>query len=352
MRAVLWSFRIFMGRDHYRRPLTTYDSEYWHDDCRVKLHFGEIPSEVIAAWRARRETFQRYMGVQDPDEAELPEQWTSNEVFTTVQARLAVEVRESESHHPLAGDFFWYSFADMRRIREEIAGRIPDALDDGAAAAYRNLGPTLMYRAAEGQGGLFVEAEGRPLSALMHERALGGRGVSVRPASELPTSNPLPDASAGRSALAVGRWVSRMYEESDPFKGFLWAYAGLEVAINKTLSRVDRNRVTDALSRAGGDAPISGGPCIRELIWPSAFKESQGTDPARDPQRNLSFGFAMLSLLTDPKRADEDVATFKSLQAHRNRIHGERIDEEEAERLKGEVTSLLRRYAYHYLNLE
>lgn len=189
-----------------------------------------------------------------------------------------------------------------------------------------------MYRAAEGQGGLFVEAEGRPLSALMHERALGGRGVSVRPASELPTSNPLPDASAGRSALAVGRWVSRMYEESDPFKGFLWAYAGLEVAINKTLSQVDRNRVTDALSRAGGDAPISGGPCIRELIWPSAFKESQGTDPARDPQRNLSFGFAMLSLLTDPKRADEDVATFKSLQAFRNRIHGERIDEEEAER--------------------
>lgn len=131
MRAVLWSFRIFMGRDHYRRPLTTYDSEYWHDDRRVKLHFGEIPSEVIAAWRARRETFQRYMGVQDPDEAELPEQWTSNEVFTTVQARLAVEVREIESHHPLAGDFFWYSFADMRRIREEIAGRIPDALDDG-----------------------------------------------------------------------------------------------------------------------------------------------------------------------------------------------------------------------------
>lgn len=60
----------------------------------------------------------------------------------------------------------------------------------------------------------------------------------------------------------------------------------------------------------------------------------------------------MLSLLTDPKRADEDVATFKSLQAFRNRIHGERIDEEEAERLKGEVTSLLRRYAYHYLNLE
>jgi hypothetical protein len=349
--ATLWSFRIFTGKDYYHRPLPTFQTEYERAGCRISLQFGEIPSEVIAAWKARRETFQRYIGNDEPEEAELPEQWTTQEVFTTVRAHLPIEVSEIEPDHPLASKFFWYSFADMHRIREEVAGRIPDALDDGSASAYKSLGSKFMYGVAEGQGGLFVEAEGKPLSALMHERALGGRGISTRPVSELPTENPLPVASAGRGALAVGRWVSRMYEEPDPFKGFLWAYAGLEVAINRTVSQVDRNRVTEALHRMEGDAPLAGGPCIRELIWPSAFKDSQGADPARDPQRNTSFGFAVLSLLTDPEHADDDVATFKSVQAFRNRIHGERIDEEEAERFRRDAISLFRRYAYHYLNL-
>ena len=56
-------------------------------------------------------------------------------------------------------------------------------------------------------------------------------------------------------------------------------------------------------------------------------------------------------LAPTPECADNDVATFKSLQAFRNRIHGERIDEEEAEQFQRDAISLLRRYAHHYLNL-
>ena len=129
----------------------------------------------------------------------------------------------------------------------------------------------------------------------------------------------------------ASRWLwAALAEDEDRLRRFLFAFFGLEVLVNKTWSRVK----TAVISELSADL---GGFPVEELMWPT------GRDESYTPERNLTFKFTLLAVALSRPTAPEDVATFKTLAAARNKLaHGAA---ESIELLpSNETISLLRRY--------
>lgn len=164
----------------------------------------------------------------------LPPASITDEVFTSVVASVTIELQESESAHPQEPDFFWYSFAHLHEMRVDFDRQLTNALDLVTAEAFRHLGPDYLQGQLAHQKLFAIAGERRPMSTFIDERALGVGPILHLSGEKLPKENPLEVTTGSRRADGVvGKWISLMYEEDDPQKGFLWAYAGLEVCIRK-----------------------------------------------------------------------------------------------------------------------
>lgn len=108
----------------------------------------------------------------------------------------------------------------------------------------------------------------------------------------------------------IGQWNLNAYNEDDPFRRFLWSYAGLEGVVD-AIANSGRGAMTKSLSERSG----LGEGVISELLWPPDVRES-------DPNRSLRFRFALTAALLSPETADSDVDIFIELNRYRNGVHG------------------------------
>jgi len=134
---------------------------------------------------------------------------------------------------------------------------------------------------------------------------------------------------------SLGRWFSAASNEVDPFKRFMWAYAGLEVLASKAES-LFRDDIIAQIS----SAPAQGLTAMsaRQLLYPVP------SDDAKDPWRSIVFKFAALTVALGGESTDRDLEQFVRINKFRNRIHGQRIDEDLAETEASIAVDLLRKY--------
>jgi hypothetical protein len=190
---------------------------------------------------------------------------------------------------------------------------------------------------------LFLTAPGKPAQGLLETRVTG-RAIHFGDLSDVPVATIQAlkevDFANMRAVEALGRWLALAQTEADPFKKFLWAFAGLEVA-SKKLAGVTKGQLVSGLVFTVGENHIAG-DALREIVWPSPGTANDAIE--RDPQRNTVFYFATMALICFPEAANRDVVAFKQLQGLRNKIHGSYLGIDEARRGADESIVLLRRY--------
>jgi hypothetical protein len=305
----------------------------------LKVHFGPIEQEVVRAigiYDVGRnvildsifgrpggsgDTSAQFFSSRDAeidavvDSYQLPEEWTKPEIlYTTITASRQIK---------LPGDFdalprhYW--------LRDDIAKSLTKYESEAEAVLgfavarmmlgppYRLSGPT--FRECPR---FFVAMEGRELSPVIS--LSGSATATVGHASWDDAIIPLTDRPFGlnetvppKAFEAIGRmgqWHLLAYNESDPFRRFLWSYIGLEGIVD-AVSHAGR----DALSRSMSKQYQLGENVISDLLWPPDVRDT-------DPNRSVRFRFAIAAAPLSPETATEDVAVFAKINSFRNNIHG------------------------------
>lgn len=129
------------------------------------------------------------------------------------------------------------------------------------------------------------------------------------------------------------RWLAAAYTEEDTVLRFMFGFLGLEVLVDKMLSRT--GTIREKILCEFQESPYP----IKELLWPSASDENKD----QWPDRNLVFKFAALASVVRKASAIDDTNRFKKFHKFRNElVHGniENVDSLPAK----EVIVLLREY--------
>lgn len=314
-------------------------------DEDLAIDLGPVPAEILDAQVHLMPVLEHLMARSKPVEpTEPPHAWTRpTEFYTSVRARKTIDAPVKEGG--VDDLYFWYKYEAVEKALNDWKSRAHDILDGATAILLAHFGAGLLDETLH-TSRAFITAEAKP-----------GQPIPLFKAGALRVSqHRLPDASlmakfeqlatAGFppakviQGAAIGRWFSLAKEERDPVKQFMWAYAGLEVAASKFASRL-RPSLASRLVYNDGASEISG-TAVSELVWPTTLADDK---QGLFPERNIVFKFSTLSLSYFPESANEDVKHFKTLNRFRNRIHGERIDPDDAEEMARMAVRLLTRYA-------
>lgn len=246
---------------------------------------------------------------------QLSEEWRDPaRLYCAIYAARSIDIPERDVG-PMK--HFWLSrdmSADLVRKHE---GDAEEAVGYAVArlllaAPFRHTGPV-----HPGSPRLYVESDGRQptLPVCIH----GSAHATVGRHSWQPTVDALEGVSLNqgtgspianlRAIGAIGKLYLMAYNESDPFKRFIFAYSGLEAVANGL-----GERVREHLSGRLDEVTAWGRSTIRDLIWPEDVRDT-------DPNRSVRFRFAAVAAALSPATAEADVATFAKINKARNVIH-------------------------------
>lgn len=339
MRARIWNFRIFTAKQYYRGAGSIILDRNFavKDSSTLRVTIGKIPQEITFAHSTTNPVLEMFLSRgSSVSPRPLPASWTTKgELYTSILIAREVEIAEDPENASF--DYFWYDWREADAFLQSFGESARTALDVATGRLVELIGVDLIDGMLH-DSRTFIEAAGKPVQPLPVLRFGNPRVVTMRPKGELQIKEVenLGSSMSGDTALveSVGRWYALALGESDPFKQFMWAFAGLEVIVTKTAKRW-RNEVLEVLGSGGAvDQTIAA-----ELLWPNAG------DDSKDPWRNLAFKFALMALALSSVTAKSDVAEFKQIQSFRNKIHGQYIDEALVSSKASAALGLLRKYA-------
>lgn len=308
------SFRAGPILDEVARSIAVYDKGR---SVYLNYLFGSGVSGVSAD-SSLEEIFERrdseISGVVDA--YSLPEDWRRpGGLYSTVIVSRSIKVDLSRC---IPTRYFWlseeYSIDLLKKYVtpvEEMVGLVVARML--LAPPFRMTGPVY-----DGVPRFMVSVPGReptpPVRLSLSAKATVGRSTWEH-AEESLRARPLgfeTDISSQKikAISRIGQWNLNAYNEEDPFRRFLWSYAGLEGVVD-AVANAGRGAMAQSLSARSG----LGENVISELLWPRDVRES-------DPNRSLRFRFALTAALLSPETADDDVETFAELNRYRNGVHG------------------------------
>lgn len=246
---------------------------------------------------------------------QLEEEWRDrSRLYCTVHASREIEIPD-EQVGPVS--HFWHAKAFSSELAKQHEGDAEEAVGYAVsrlliAAPYRHTGPI-----HPGSPRLYLESDDRNPTLLL---SMGGSAkATVGRSSWQPTLDALDsiDLNQGsdtpmkdlRLLGAIGKLYLMAYNESDPYKRFIFSYSGLEAIANGLGERV-REQVQSRLSESSG----LGEATVNELIWPKDVRDT-------DPNRPVRFRFAAVAAALSPDTAETDVTTFAKVNKARNSIH-------------------------------
>lgn len=252
---------------------------------------------------------------RDIQNYELSEEWKDPaRLYCTIYAARSIKIPDENT---LPTKHFWLLKGASADLVKKHEGDAEEAVGYAVArlliaAPYRHTGPV-----HPGSPRLYVESDGRhptlPIQVSGSAKATVGRN------SWQPTVEALQDVNLNqgtgssisnlRAVGAIGKLYLMAYNESDPYKRFIFSYSGLEAIANGLAERV-RARLSAELDKASTLGPST----IRDLIWPEDVRDT-------DPNRSVRFRFAAVAATLSPTTAEVDVATFAEINKARNSIH-------------------------------
>lgn len=264
-----------------------------------------------------------------------------DELYTTIQIIREIDI-------PLSRDraderMGWYDLYEGARLAGDLEVQCREHMDNIVALFVHVIGGDLIANSIyesfptilrDGKPAQWIPKwrEDRPDERTLPEKV----GVTSEMFEQLDRLSSIQS----RKTEAIGRWYWRSRADRDPFRSFMWSFAGLEV-LARTMTPLARREVAEKL-HFGVGASAASGPAVKELLWPTALRDE--ADELRDPERNLTFKFALAALTLLPDDANADVAKFKELQRYRNRIHGQHVDTAQATQLAKDAQCLLDKY--------
>jgi hypothetical protein len=337
------AWRVYRAKHRYDQAsaYSTVKKFEVDDATNVTVSIGDVPVECVQAYSVQDGVLEMLLSGQTADGpriVQVPDEWQADgELFTSIEV---AQVRELGTTDAMKDKpYFWYANLAAEVACQEFGLHARRLMDEVTAVLTGHFSQEELLDAQIYESRVAIRADGKPLQPVPVFRVGSVRATVTKTMEEdlgprlqgieLPITR-----DKHESCEAIGRWVSRSLSEPDGFKRFVWAFAGLEVLCRKA-SGLYR---ADVLGRVSTDSNLDAS-VVAELLWPA------GMDDVRDPARNLAFGFTLMSVALSPETSSRDVAKFKEIQTFRNRIHGRRIDEQQAMALSADTIDLLRRYA-------
>ncbi|MFI7209826.1 hypothetical protein ACIBP4_07460 [Micromonospora maritima] len=329
-----WNFRLSAGgiSESVREYITTRPPLL---DALLNGVFGHAPKEWIESSdpiAARDNAI-----AEAAAEYSFSPPWDDNErLFTTIEVWKQVSVSldpERGTHR-----YFWYDLGSAEQVLQEsysggveaaqaiLASLLPQM---GESQLFHNWKTPLRWLEVDGARRCLIPTFSAHAGAVV--RRASSEGLIQRLAAVSVPQALTPDIK--RRLGTIGRWHTAAAAEDDPFRRFLWHFAGLEV-VSKAVSVAGRSVLSALLSY--GSAAAGTELVIRELLWPSQ-------DDGRDPNRNLVFSFSAMAVLLSPHTAAVDLQAFRTIARYRNQIHGGALDPAAAP--LREIIDLWRRYS-------
>ncbi len=320
----LWTYRIFRSAETYKDLPQLLDGiSFKHEHRHVSVTVGEVPDEILGAKCSALYFLGR---LSDPKKVEsdysAPDDWrTKGRIYVCIKVEERSDISVGSGKDE--SEDWWFDFDSARRAADSSREARNRTLDLATGVLAGLLGPEILSEFIE-ESGILVRC-GPNVSRPIPLFSVGQARVSVQKPFESLDLGDLKSVQSyfpksGKSpASSIGRWISLVLGERDPFKRLMWAYAGIDMCVNKVLGSI-RGDIAERIRFEDEGGSILSGLAVRELIWPLP-SDSSG-NPARDPDRGIIFKFAAVALTFFPKTANEDIEKFKEVNKYRNGVHG------------------------------
>lgn len=342
----MWTVRIYGALDDYggrsgalEEVLEVSLSDFPQPGDHVRVCFGRVPSDVLRAVQAARTymllvlTSAKWRNAPDPDrtleqlasqrveETEPLPQYTSEYgLWTTLVIERPTDIRLGPRS---AFRFGWPDVGHAIELADPFLAEVEPAFDV-LSAAIMTVVPRGLLAVPLSRGQVYFSSPGKePFTTGRFE--VGTPTVSLtRRLDDIDAEQvrrrlaaTIEGSAAQREIVAtVARWRAAIIGERDVLRRFQFAFFGIEILISKLWKRylpvvVDRLQTGGILS---SDARLP----VAELIWPTG----SGLD-RENPNRAISFRFAVVASGLSPATAVDDTAAFKTLLRARNELaHG------------------------------
>ncbi|MGH9961045.1 MAG: hypothetical protein ACREBC_28650, partial [Pyrinomonadaceae bacterium] len=319
----LWAARVYRARDTYKRadPLVL-EKNLDVDGWNATIIIGQVPAEILRANAISDAALSSSLDYSlIPQDAEsltardahisaqvdayhLPDWVRTDGLYTSITVSRAVEIKPDGNR--ASSTYFWFDYLNAVRVATTLEESRNSALEQLTWLLLQRLDASLFAQALC-QSRFYIETPGKPpcpipqfsAGAITVSRGrniswLDDRLVTLSAATNVPEKD-------RTGIIRISRFSMEQISESDPFKRFMWCYAGLELAANKLYSLLKPHLGTSLAVIAEGR--VTTGAAVEELLWPVP------DDPAKEPWRSIRFKFAVMALMLSPDTADRDIST-------------------------------------------
>lgn len=335
--VTLWAARVYRARDTYKRPdPLALEKRLDVDGWSARIVVGQVPAEIFRANAicdaALNSLLDRSfipqgaepLAARDAhittqvDAYQPPPNWVMTDgLYTSIIISRPVDVKPDANR--ASSTYFWYDYDSAIRVAATLEQSRDLALEQLTSLLLQHLDASLLAQTLS-HTRFYIETPGKPPCPIPQFSAGAvtvrrGRDISSldKQLATLNAATTVPEKDR-TGIIAISRFSMGQISEDDPFKRFMWCYAGLELAANKLYNAL-KSRLRSSLAIMAEERVITGA-AVEELLWPVP------DDSAKEPWRSIKFKFAVMALTLSPDTANEDVRTFHRINIYRNGIHG------------------------------
>lgn len=335
--TTLRATRVYRARDTYRQanPLTL-EKSLEVDGWNARIIVGQVPAEIFRAIAISDAALNSLLdrsfipqgaeplAARDAhisaqvDAYQPPPDWVATDgLYTSITISRTIDVKPDANR--ASSTYFWFDYDSAVHVAAKLEESRDLALEQLTGLLLQHLDASLFAQTLC-QSRFFIETSGKPPCPIPRFSVGAitvshGRDISTldNQLATLTAATKVPEKDR-TEIIGISRFSMEQIGESDPFKRFMWCYAGLELAAN-TLYKILKPHLRSSLAVIT-EGRVTTGAAVEELIWPVP------DDPAREPWRSIKFKFTVMALMLSPDTADHDISIFHQINTYRNGIHG------------------------------